>query len=394
MNRSSHTPISDELLSAYIDGLVTNEEKARVEADVAADPALAWELDSLRRTVELVRDLPPVPLPRSFALREEQVADVLAERRARRASPAAARPGPAVRPPVGIGSRSFWQEILAFFSSGNLLLRNATAVAALFLAIVLAATPPGSQARQTLAQSSATESSVAVSESPAPSEEAAAFASPAEPAPSQPESAAKVAPAAEEIAPAESESEVAAPMAEMAAPAPAQMQAEAVAMESVPPPSAMRSAPGGLDAPALAGPAGGMGGGFESGPMAMPVVPADMAPVSESPFPTTGVGVLPRDGGPQYSIKLPVESEASAPAVAESAADSPVVEEDAALDSAANEPAAKQAETPAQEKILDEPAPQEPVQSGWSTWRLAQAVLGGLVLLLGIFWLRSRQPSP
>ncbi len=383
MNRSSHTQISDELLSAYIDGLVTNEEKSRVEAAVAVDPTLAWELDSLRRTVELVRDLPPVALPRSFALAEEQVADVLAERRARNAGSAAARPGPALRPPVATRSRSFWREFLAFFHSGNLLLRNATAVAALFLVIVLMATPSGSQARQATAQLPATESSVAVSESPAASEQSAEFASPAESAAPLPESAVKAAPA--ESAPAD-----AAPVTEMAAPAP--MQAEAAAMESAPPPSAMRSAPGSLDTPALGVPGGGgIGGGLESGPMSMQAMPADMAPVGESSAPVTGVGVLPRDGGPQYSIKMPVESEASAPAVAESAADGPVAEKAVALDSAADEPAAKEAEMPALEEVLVEPLPQKSAQSGWSTWRLAQAGLGGLVLLLGILWLRSRK---
>ncbi|HRJ45451.1 MAG TPA: zf-HC2 domain-containing protein, partial [Caldilineaceae bacterium] len=88
MNRFSHTPIDDELLSAYIDGLLTAEETARVEAAVLADPVLAWEMESLRQTVKLVRDLPPIALPRSFVLAEEQVADVLAERRARHAASA------------------------------------------------------------------------------------------------------------------------------------------------------------------------------------------------------------------------------------------------------------------------------------------------------------------
>ncbi len=398
MNRSSHTQISDELLSAYIDGLVTNEERSRIEAAVAADPALAWELDSLRRTVELVRDLPPVTLPRSFALREEQVADVLAARRARQAG-SAAGPGPAARPALAARSRNFWQEFLAFFNGGNLFLRNATAVAALFLVIVLVVTPSGPQADQDTAQSPAAEFSAAAPESPVVSAESAEFTSPVEPASSQPDSAAKAAPV-------ESGPAVAAPLNEMAAPAPVQTQADAAAMESVPP-SAMRSAPSGLDAPAFAGPTGGgMGGGFESGPMARPLVPEEMAPAGASPFPADGAG-LPPDGGPQYSLKLPAESEASAPAAADSsqvepapvgvAAEGPVAENAVAQDSNANAPAAKEAEMPAQAEVLVEPLPQQPlpqqsVQSGWTIWRLAQAGLGGLVLLLGLLWLRSRQP--
>ncbi len=125
MNRSNQTPISDELLSAYIDGAVTNQERATVEAAISADPALAWELESLRRTVELVQALPPIALPRSFALREDQVADVLAERRAKAVAAATATAAPVVarpvtarppRQPVAPPRRSFWQEFLAFFN--------------------------------------------------------------------------------------------------------------------------------------------------------------------------------------------------------------------------------------------------------------------------------------
>jgi len=149
MNRPSHTPINDELLSAYIDGLVTTEEKAQVEAAVGADPVLAWELETLRQTVELVRSLPPVALPRSFALRQEEVADVLTERQTRAAGPVGSAPERAQRQLAKHQESGFWQEFLAFFNSGNLLLRNATAVAALFLVIVLVTTPSSPNAAQT-----------------------------------------------------------------------------------------------------------------------------------------------------------------------------------------------------------------------------------------------------
>jgi hypothetical protein len=58
----------DELLSAYLDGRLDAGERARLEARLAADPALRAELQALRRTVALVRDLPRVPAPRNFIL--------------------------------------------------------------------------------------------------------------------------------------------------------------------------------------------------------------------------------------------------------------------------------------------------------------------------------------
>ena len=57
-----------ELLSAYLDGEVTDEERAQVETHLAVSPAWRDELDSLRWTVSLLRELPDLPLPRSFEL--------------------------------------------------------------------------------------------------------------------------------------------------------------------------------------------------------------------------------------------------------------------------------------------------------------------------------------
>jgi anti-sigma factor RsiW len=74
----------DELLSAYLDGELGTAERARLEARLAADSALRAELEALRRTVALVRDLPPQPLPRNFILPQ-----TAAPRR---------RPAPVVRP--------------------------------------------------------------------------------------------------------------------------------------------------------------------------------------------------------------------------------------------------------------------------------------------------------
>lgn len=64
----------DELLSAYLDGQMSAEERARLEAQLATDRALRAELEALRYTVALVRDLPPVPIPRNFILPQTMAA--------------------------------------------------------------------------------------------------------------------------------------------------------------------------------------------------------------------------------------------------------------------------------------------------------------------------------
>jgi hypothetical protein len=58
----------DEQLSAYLDDQLSAGERARLEARLATDPALQAELDALRHTVAVVRDLPPIPVPRNFIL--------------------------------------------------------------------------------------------------------------------------------------------------------------------------------------------------------------------------------------------------------------------------------------------------------------------------------------
>jgi anti-sigma factor RsiW len=53
----------DELLSAYLDDELTPEERARVEARLAADPAARQLLDELRSVSQAVRSLPQESLP-------------------------------------------------------------------------------------------------------------------------------------------------------------------------------------------------------------------------------------------------------------------------------------------------------------------------------------------
>jgi anti-sigma factor RsiW len=106
----------DELLSAYLDGQLSAGERARLEARLATDPELQAELDALRQTVALVRDLPPVPLPRNFIL--PQTADKL--------HPKATRPRSLPSP----RSRRAWAAPL---------LTAATTVVSLLFGVVLAA---------------------------------------------------------------------------------------------------------------------------------------------------------------------------------------------------------------------------------------------------------------
>ncbi len=71
--RSTLPPISDELLSAYLDGQVTAAESSRVEQAQAEDADIALRLHLLEQTVDLLRQTPRLAAPRSFVLSEAQV---------------------------------------------------------------------------------------------------------------------------------------------------------------------------------------------------------------------------------------------------------------------------------------------------------------------------------
>ena len=57
-----------ELLSAYLDGRVTGDEQAAVDRHLATCADCRRDLDELRWTVGLLREMPAVPVPRSFAI--------------------------------------------------------------------------------------------------------------------------------------------------------------------------------------------------------------------------------------------------------------------------------------------------------------------------------------
>ena len=74
MANTNHTrPIPEELLSAYIDDQVTEQERRQVEALLAENPAAAQSLAELRHVASLMSRVPRQPVPRAFTLDESTV---------------------------------------------------------------------------------------------------------------------------------------------------------------------------------------------------------------------------------------------------------------------------------------------------------------------------------
>ncbi len=110
----------DELFSAYLDDQLDAGERARLEEQLAADPALQAELETLRQTVMLVRDLPTIPIPRNFIL----------PRTVARPRPApAARPRRAWAAPLLTAATAFASLIFVVVLAGDLLLSGAGGLA-------------------------------------------------------------------------------------------------------------------------------------------------------------------------------------------------------------------------------------------------------------------------
>jgi hypothetical protein len=70
--KSEHDWVGDSL-SAYIDGELSPRDNARVEQHLRECQTCAENVATLQQTVGLLRDLPRLPVPRSFALRPAQV---------------------------------------------------------------------------------------------------------------------------------------------------------------------------------------------------------------------------------------------------------------------------------------------------------------------------------
>lgn len=62
-----------ELLSAYIDGQLTAEERSALESRLQNDAELRQQLALLRATVDLIRELPQLTAPRDFTLTPQMV---------------------------------------------------------------------------------------------------------------------------------------------------------------------------------------------------------------------------------------------------------------------------------------------------------------------------------
>ena len=62
-----------ELLSAYLDEMLSEAERQELEARLPQEAPLRDELLALRQTMRLVTDLPTLKAPRDFRLKPEQV---------------------------------------------------------------------------------------------------------------------------------------------------------------------------------------------------------------------------------------------------------------------------------------------------------------------------------
>lgn len=71
--KSEHQRVA-EMLSAYLDGELSPEEQALVEKHLAKCADCAENLRTLRQTVALLEQVPPVAVPRAFTIRPAQVA--------------------------------------------------------------------------------------------------------------------------------------------------------------------------------------------------------------------------------------------------------------------------------------------------------------------------------
>jgi anti-sigma factor RsiW len=144
MTIERYPEITDELLSAYLDDEVDAGERRLLEQAIATDPGVAWRLESLRATVQLLHELPALALPRSFVLSPAQAGQHAAEPVAIAPSPAPLRQPTATPPrPRSIAEPGFWARWGAawqdFWRAGNPALRNAMAASfAAFLVLLVA----------------------------------------------------------------------------------------------------------------------------------------------------------------------------------------------------------------------------------------------------------------
>ena len=440
MKSSEFRHITDELLSAYLDGAVSEQERALVEAVVIAEPDIAWRLDTLRQTVHLLRNLPELALPRSFALQEAQLGDALVTSRP------AARPAPdRAAEPVAPG---FWAGLVeswrALWQAGNPVLRNAAAASLVLLLLLvgsssfLATQPqmetaqvayaPAPTARESAADSAAeaqpaqegamtlaapAESETGTAEMPAePSaaegvsagEPASGDADPSMTTMAAPMAAAEGSPTVQGFAPSEESVESGeAAMAQSAAIPDARDEttgAEPLLTPIAPLPGPLASAP---YAPGMGGDRGGAGGAG-GGPGAAESVPAypggGDALLPPAAYDTAPDFVPAEPAGPlaaQESTPQPSVTEAEeAPEVAMLPPETPTatpVTEDAAAKEPDDETMARGVVTNSAATTPTATAARDILVTGSGLLRMAQIGLGLITLMLVSLWWRSRSES-
>lgn len=132
MSLSRYPQITEELLSAYLDDLVTEEERQLIERAIAEDPEIAWRVDTLQQTVNLLQSLPALALPRSFSLDETMLKEFDEKENVDRA-------GAGLVPPASESTRApdWWQRLRTILQGRGMLLRNVAAVAAIMVVIFL-----------------------------------------------------------------------------------------------------------------------------------------------------------------------------------------------------------------------------------------------------------------
>lgn len=162
MTVSRHPQITEELLSAYLDNEVTDEERSMIETAIATDPTVAWQVNSLRETIQLLQALPPLMLPRSFTM--EATVTAIQNKEpvvATKSMAVAARNRTPVAQSAPDQQNHWWQWLQQIWQGGNLYLRNATAVAFAILIVLFASDQFAAPYQPTAGQTDATGQTVA-----------------------------------------------------------------------------------------------------------------------------------------------------------------------------------------------------------------------------------------
>lgn len=139
MSSSNRPLITDEMLSAYIDGMSTEDERNLIETALASDAEIEWHLSSLRQTVAYLNDLPELASPRSFALPLDIYTKPVTKPVTEPVTtmPRQVLPSPAASATAQPEPSGWWAGLQTLFQGGGLRLGNAMfASAAIILLLV------------------------------------------------------------------------------------------------------------------------------------------------------------------------------------------------------------------------------------------------------------------